>query len=130
MSQVVAPHPRGLPSVLFIEDEQAFLDKTGMTEEQAALEMRSAFQSLRQLSEQLLARREALAGEHRSNFFFFFSFPFVLVALDVLCTLLSLSNMVGFFCALPDKLPATRRNIAMVQLLKKRAESGTDTRLE
>jgi prefoldin subunit 5 len=60
MAQVIAPHPRNLPTVLFIEDEEAFLQKTGMTEEQAALEMRSAFQRLRQLSESLAARRESL----------------------------------------------------------------------
>lgn len=59
-AQQIVPHPRGLPSVLFIEDEEAFLQKTGLTEEQAALEMRSAFQQLRQLSESLAARREAL----------------------------------------------------------------------
>ena len=60
MAQVIAPHPRNLPTVLFIEDEEAFLHKTGMSEEQAALEMRGAFQQLRQLSESLAARREAL----------------------------------------------------------------------
>ncbi len=59
-AQAIVPHPRGLPTVLFIEDEEAFLGKTGLSEEQAALEMRAAFQQLRQLSESLAMRREAL----------------------------------------------------------------------
>lgn len=58
--QTIVPHPRGLPSVLFIEDEEAFLAKTGLSEEEAALEMRAAFQQLRQLSEALALRREGL----------------------------------------------------------------------
>ena len=60
MSQEVAPHPRGLPCVLFIEDEEAFLVKTGLSEEEAALEMRGAFQQLQQLAGGLRAKRGTL----------------------------------------------------------------------
>ncbi len=60
MAQTIVPHPRGLPTVLFIEDEDAFLLKSGMTEEQAALEMRMAYQQLQQLSNAHTARKEAL----------------------------------------------------------------------
>lgn len=60
MAQVIAPHPRGLPSVRFLEDEEAFLRETGLSEEEAALEMRQAFQQLQQLSESFGGRRAAL----------------------------------------------------------------------
>ena len=52
------PTKRGLPTVLFIEDEESFLKKTGLTEEAAALEMRQAFTQLRSLKDQFLQRKD------------------------------------------------------------------------
>jgi prefoldin alpha subunit len=57
------PHPRGLPSVLFIEDEEAFLVKTGFTEEAAALEMRAAFQQLQSMASNLRGKRTSLESK-------------------------------------------------------------------
>lgn len=41
--QSVKPHPRHLPVVRFVEDEEAFLKESEMTPEEAALEMRRYF---------------------------------------------------------------------------------------
>lgn len=61
MASVKAPvHPRGLPQVLFIEDEERFLREAQMTPEEAALEMRQAFDHLRIIREQFAARKEQL----------------------------------------------------------------------
>lgn len=54
------PHPRGLPKVLFIHDEDSFLRESQMTPEQAALEMRDAFQQLRLIRDQLQSRKDSL----------------------------------------------------------------------
>lgn len=81
MATAKAPaHPRGLPQVLFIEDEDTFLRETQLTPEEAALEvpapqppagwltltrcnptqMRQAFEQLRMIRDNLAARKEAL----------------------------------------------------------------------
>jgi prefoldin subunit 5 len=49
--------------VLFIEDEEAFLVKTGFTEEEAALEMRAAFQQLQTMVANLRGKKSNLESK-------------------------------------------------------------------
>jgi hypothetical protein len=57
---MTTPHPRNLPQVLFIEDEETFLRTTGLSPEEAALEMRQAFEQLRLIRDSLMGRKESL----------------------------------------------------------------------
>lgn len=63
MTTAPPKHPRGLPSVLFIEDEETFLKETNLTPEEAALEMRKAYEQLRNLRDSLAARKEMLESK-------------------------------------------------------------------